>query len=331
MSIKHPFWHPSLAEAFILDWDGILADTHLDFSEIRDKYFDGKNVPLLEASRELPKEKRITFFKELEELEIAGAEKAEPVNGVEQLIQWLDTHSKKWCIVSRNCRKALDTAAKKLKIEMPDIVMTRDNAKYTKPDSRAFDEAAELMGVNVTKCVAVGDFFYDVECARRSGSRAILIGCENNDWQSWADATYETLIDFIDVLKRPQNLVPWEYRKLHRKRGNRWFDAVSEAVFAFPEGKMSPTMDCWLWRAASLGIKYIYIDKKRIFTPEDWQKSSSFPISSLGRPLYKIAREYCERRFPMVEIVTERVNGKKPLKASRNSLDLKRFVERKLL
>ncbi len=47
--IQPPHWHPVQCAGFILDWDGVLADTKLDFSEIRSKYFQGRPVPLLEG------------------------------------------------------------------------------------------------------------------------------------------------------------------------------------------------------------------------------------------------------------------------------------------
>ena len=47
--VPPPFWHPAAAKGFILDWDGVLADTKMNFQKIRDKYFNGRFVPLLES------------------------------------------------------------------------------------------------------------------------------------------------------------------------------------------------------------------------------------------------------------------------------------------
>ena len=52
--IKEPFWHPARMDGFILDWDGVLANTRLDFQPVRDKYFGGQIVPLIERAAELP-------------------------------------------------------------------------------------------------------------------------------------------------------------------------------------------------------------------------------------------------------------------------------------
>ena len=58
MNIKHPFWHPSESKGFIIDWDGVIADTRLDFSGIRRKFFNGEPVLLLEEAERLPEEKK---------------------------------------------------------------------------------------------------------------------------------------------------------------------------------------------------------------------------------------------------------------------------------
>ena len=58
MMIAPPFWHPSVARGFILDWDGVLADTKLDFAPIRAKYFKGERVPLVEAADMLEESRR---------------------------------------------------------------------------------------------------------------------------------------------------------------------------------------------------------------------------------------------------------------------------------
>lgn len=52
--IIEPFWHPADSEGFILDWDGVLAETRLNFAPLRARYFDGKFVPLFEALETLP-------------------------------------------------------------------------------------------------------------------------------------------------------------------------------------------------------------------------------------------------------------------------------------
>ena len=91
MSIKPPFWHPSVASGFLLDWDGVIAETKLDFSAVRERYYGGRRAMLLEEADALTPEDRKDLMTDLCSLEMAGAEKAVPVSGAIELIEWLET------------------------------------------------------------------------------------------------------------------------------------------------------------------------------------------------------------------------------------------------
>ena len=71
--VKPPFWHPAFSAGFILDWDGVLAETRLDLAPIRAKYFDGRFVPLFEAVETLPPSLGEQLKKDIYDVEMAGA------------------------------------------------------------------------------------------------------------------------------------------------------------------------------------------------------------------------------------------------------------------
>lgn len=97
-------------------------------------------------------------------------------------------------------------------------------------------------------------------------------------------------------------------------------------TLALPEST-SPTLDCWLLRTAALGIGTISIPGEAMFGPEEWKHNPSFPLSAMGIPLAQAASELLAARYPMVRVVTDAEDG---IKAPRNSLDLIRFIERKI-
>lgn len=209
--IKAPFWHPAAQEGFILDWDGVLADTRLDFSPIRNKYFNGEIVPLIERAEELPSPLCDEVKAEIRRIEIEGAARAVPIDGASELIAWLNGNGKPWCVVSRNCRDSIELAAKTCGITLPDIVMCREDV-IVKPDPRALKIAAERLSVSPQRCLMVGDFIYDMLGARRAGVRAALVGGDTSRWGSLADAAFGTMRDFVSELRDPKPLIPWEYR-----------------------------------------------------------------------------------------------------------------------
>ena len=73
-TIAPPFWHPAVKGAFILDWDGVLADTKLDFSALRQRYFGGRIVPLIEAAEAFPPPVREEIRDEVRRVEIESTD-----------------------------------------------------------------------------------------------------------------------------------------------------------------------------------------------------------------------------------------------------------------
>ena len=162
MCIKAPFWSPAGASGFLLDWDGVIAETKLDFSGIREKYYGGRRAMLLEDSWTLAPDRREAMLKELVELEMAGAEKAEPVPGAFELIKWLNKNNIPYCILSRNCMEVIRRGAEVIGLELPAQTWGRDNMDWVKPDPRALLAAAAAIGVEPRRCLYVGDFLYDL-------------------------------------------------------------------------------------------------------------------------------------------------------------------------
>jgi HAD superfamily hydrolase (TIGR01549 family) len=199
--VKRALSHPARAGAFILDWDGVLADTKLDFKPLRQKYFKGEIVPLIEAASELPEPARSEARAEIRRIEMEGAEKAEAVEGAKDLIAWLSAAGKPWAVVSRNCRESILLAAEKCGIALPSVLLSREDP-HVKPAPEALALAAQRMGVELTDCVMVGDFVYDMMAANRAGIPAVLVRNSGGEgWEDMADFSYATVADFVEALR----------------------------------------------------------------------------------------------------------------------------------
>jgi HAD superfamily hydrolase (TIGR01549 family) len=194
-----PF-HPALAGAFILDWDGVLAETKLDFKPLRQKYFNGETVPLIEAASELPEPARSEVREEIRRIEMEGAERAVAVEGAKDLISWIAAAGKPWAVVSRNCRDSILLAAGKCGIALPSVLLSREDP-HVKPEPEALSLAARKMGVDLADCVMVGDFVYDMLAANRAGVPAVLVRSRGESWEELADFSYATVGDFVEALR----------------------------------------------------------------------------------------------------------------------------------
>lgn len=325
MNIKPPFWHPSASRGYILDWDGVIADTKLDFSGLRERYYGGRRAMLLEDASELSPEDRDSLMKDLCDLEMEGAAKAEPVPGAFELISRLKAQGIPYTIVSRNCRESIELAASNMGLELPANVWGRGDQKKVKPHPRSLTEAARSIGLEPGQCVLVGDLLYDLQGARRAGMRAVLVQRDEPEWEPWADAVYPKVSDLLAELDDPKPIVPWEYREIHSKRGDKWLNAAYELSLELPD-TTSPTFDCWLVRAGALCIGTITISSDFILGPSEWKNNQSFEPYFMGLTMSSIAKKYLGSRYPMLTVSTEGEG----IKAPKNSLDLARFIERKI-
>ncbi len=300
-----PYWHPAFSHAFILDWDGVLAETALDFSEIRNRYFDGKRVPLLEAARLLPESVRTRLERDIYYLEMHGAEKAEPVPGAKELLEWLEQRKIPWAVVSRNCRESIELAAGKCGIRLPSVVMSRDE-EPVKPHPGALWKAARILGADASRCVMVGDFIYDFVGARRAGMRALLVQREESAWLEWVDHACPTVISLLRELESPSPWIPWEYRSLAERKGSAWLEKAWELKVQVPSD--CPDTAGFVYRAASLGIGHFLVEPGLSLSVSRWRNSLPLGREWLGEPLSAALSAFLSERFPLA-VVSQGLGG----------------------
>ena len=289
-----PFWHPARQGAFILDWDGVLAETSLDFRPIFKKYFGGKRVMLLEALPSLEPSRRKEIEQELIDLEMEGARKAHPVPGAQRLLAFLEERGLPWAVVSRNCEAAVRFAAETTGIALPEHTFTRDQ-EPVKPDPRALWNAASALGVAPERCVMVGDFLYDLMGARRGRMRAVLVQRDEPSWLSWADLAFVTLEEFVDFLSNDEPACPWEYRHIHSSSElqRRW-----NYSFALPEDAENPGL--LAFGAANWGCSALGVSSEEHLSPAQWMSWHGLEASFLGKPLVEALEASLRSRFPFL-------------------------------
>jgi HAD superfamily hydrolase (TIGR01509 family) len=306
--VKPPFWHPAFSAGFILDWDGVLAETRLDFAPIRAKYFDGRFVPLFEAVETLPPPLGEQLKKDIYDVEMAGAETAEAVEGARELIDWLETNEIPWCVVSRNCMDSITLAAEKARLKLPPVVRSRD-IPPVKPAPEALWSAAEQILVPAKECVMVGDFVYDLVGARRAGMRAVLVQRPEAEWKHWADVSYDRLSQFVVSLKNPEPLVPWEYSFLASEKGRDGLLAGAGRGVVLSSD--APDILPLLLEKADEGVLFFSLDDHgKTLSPVQWKKLPGLSSSWLDQPLKTVVQYLLEIRYPLALLTTEAMEVK---------------------
>lgn len=301
LSISPPFWHPAFARAFILDWDGVVVETKLDFSPVYRRFFGGKRVMLLEVTQSLPQEVRTEVWRCLEEIETDGARRAQPVPGSLELLSWLEERNVPLGIVSRNSKASVEIAAKRAGIALPPVVITRDEKVPVKPAPEAFWKASELMGVEPSCAVVVGDFLYDLIGARRAGMRSVLVQRMDEGWLDWIEVAYPAVADFVRSLKEPEPLTPWEYRSLEVKKGREWLKKCFRLTVQIPRDVRKPCS--WAVTAAALGVGGIAVPEDLRLEASHWLNDPYFEMVDLWQPLPQTLERFLKSRFPMIEVV----------------------------
>jgi len=322
--VPPPFWHPAAAKGFILDWDGVLADTKMNFQKIRDKYFNGRFVPLLESGYLLEEKKREELERDLLEVEMEGAKRATPVEGAHELIDWLEENHVPWAVVSRNCSASVQEAALRCGIKLPKHVFTRDE-KPIKPDPRVLWAAAERLGVPYKECVVVGDFLYDLQGARRAKMRAILVERKGEAWVHWADAEFESVNSLVEALRKPTPLVPWEYRKLVEQKGERWLRIAWQMALSLPVE--APKVFDVAYEAAKLGVGSLVVKENVQISLEQWASSRLLTLNWVEKPLLEGLNFFLKERFPQLNIRY----GDDAVTLPSDPEDMEPFLEEKIL
>lgn len=297
-----PFWHPAFAEGFILDWDGVLAETALNFRPIREKYFGGRMVPLMEAGQDLPPPLREQLNDDIYRLEMEGASKAVAVPGAYELIEWIGSTGRPWCVVSRNCRDSIDLAAATAKIPLPSMVRSRETPPV-KPEPEALWAAAESMRVPPDQCVMIGDFIYDLVGARRASVRAVLVQRPDAEWYHWADVSFATVIDFVKSLKSPIPLVPWEYAPFVRKRGAESLARYGRCLVHL-DGE-DPLLLVRAFDCAERGVLRFLVGKETLLSAEQWRTVPGLEPGLLHQPLSTTLSLLLRRSYPLAKVVLE--------------------------
>lgn len=294
-----PLWSPGLSKAVIFDWDGVLVDSQLDFSSLREKYFGGRRVMLLEEADLLGEPLRSNLLMDLETLEVEGALKSVSVGGALQVLKFLEDRGIPWGVVSRNCRKAMEAASKASGISLPPVTISRDDFTPPKPDPAPLLYAASLLGASPWDCLFLGDYVYDLIGGRRASMRTCLVNRFEEAWAPLADLCFEDMFQLLEYLREPKVCVPWEYRPVAELVG---IDGLVERFKSI--GLVELRQGFWenAFAAASMGCGALFIEDVEV-SYGHFQMCPSIPVSAIGSSLRRTLGEALRKSFPLVRIL----------------------------
>lgn len=187
---------------WVFDMDGTLTLALHDFPAIRQALGIPPEHDILAHLARLPEPeaaaKRAWLLAHERELALL----AEPAPGAAELIRALRQRGCQLAILTRNARPLAELTLQVIGLRdcfADAVILGRDEAP-AKPDPGGLLHLAEYWQVPGSRLVMVGDYRYDLECARQAGACAVLVNQPDNPWPQLTDLHARTCHELLALL-----------------------------------------------------------------------------------------------------------------------------------
>jgi len=179
----------ALARHWVFDMDGTLTVPVHDFAAIRRALSIPEQSDILGHLARLPADEAATKHAWLLEHERALAHAARASTGAVELVRQLRARGCHLGILTRNARELALITLQAIGLADafdPKHILGRDEAP-PKPHPGGLLQLAQQWGVATSELVMVGDYRFDLECARAAGTRSVLVNMSENLWPTLTD------------------------------------------------------------------------------------------------------------------------------------------------
>ena len=183
----------------LFDMDGVVVHQRLDFLAIKREIFGNTEGFILERMEGLPDAERRRAEAILERHETAAAMTAEPLDGIQPFLAWMETRQLRRGLVTRNSRKSVELVLGRLGLRF-DAVVTREDAP-PKPAPDPVWLACHRMNVEPADALFVGDYEFDMVSGRRAGTRTVLLRSTTMTDSANADYSVASLAELRERLE----------------------------------------------------------------------------------------------------------------------------------
>ena len=190
-------------KAVIFDMDGTITEPLLDFDRIRAELdLEG---PILEALEKLPQARRKQGFEILENYEDQAARNATLNPGAQAVLEQLRATHRSIGLVTRNSRRSVERVCQTHHLSFEAIVTRQDGP--VKPDPFSLRRVCHLLKVTPQESMMVGDYLFDLLCAKAAGVPAVLLATHENyqEFKHHADAVIEKLEELPQIIENFEN------------------------------------------------------------------------------------------------------------------------------
>jgi len=180
--------------------DGTITEPYFDFVKIKDEAGIG-DVDMLDYLASATAAERARVQAIMTKFEDAGVAEAKLNCGARELLDELARRGLPMALLTRNTRRSVDGVCRKLNLKF-DIVVTREDGPY-KPSPEPVWEIARRWGAKAAEVLVVGDYKWDVLCAKNAGAPCVLLinGEGAPEWARDATHVISSLTEVIEIVE----------------------------------------------------------------------------------------------------------------------------------
>jgi HAD superfamily hydrolase (TIGR01509 family) len=188
-------------KAVIFDLDGTITQPYFDFDAIREEIGLARDSgPLLESMEKMTPELRRKAEDILYNHEEKAVIESKLNSGAKHTLSRLRTEGIHIGILTRNKRDNACAIASKHNLQF-DAVIGREDGPV-KPDAFGVLELCRQFGVKPQETMLVGDYLFDLLCAKAAGACAVLLANHHkaDDFAEHADFCIENISGILDII-----------------------------------------------------------------------------------------------------------------------------------
>ena len=193
-------------KAVIFDLDGTITQPYFDFDAIREEMgLDRNSGPVLESMRKMTPPQRRRAEEILHFHESRAVTESRLNAGAKRTLSALRKAGIHIGILTRNKRSNAVAIARKHGLKFDDIVDREDGP--VKPDAFGVLRLCRQFGVKPQETLLVGDYLFDLLCAKAAGAVAVLLANHDRagDFAEHADFTIEKIDQILQIIEEKKD------------------------------------------------------------------------------------------------------------------------------
>ncbi len=188
-------------KAVIFDLDGTITQPYFDFDAIREEIGLARDSgPLLESMEKMIPQLRRKAEKILYNHEESAVIESKLNSGAKQTLSALRAAGIHIGILTRNKRDNAYAIARKHNLQFEAVIGREDGP--VKPDAFGVLQLCRQFGVEPEETLLVGDYLFDLLCAKAAGACAVLLvnHHQTDDFAEHADFCIENITGILEII-----------------------------------------------------------------------------------------------------------------------------------